>query len=281
VTVPEIMAVTASEEVGRDQAAPEMGGFDFMGLEGAKALVTGGAAGIGRAVVDQLRASGATVAVFDLEDTAGHADLSLVGDIADEEAVTAAVQQAHDALGGLTLAVLNAGVGGFGPLLELDTAEWDRVMAINLRGTFLCLRQVARTMVPAGSGGSIVAVSSISGFLADRSMAHYSVSKAGVAELVRVAARELGPFGIRVNALAPGTTDTPLFASTARLPGYRARVAERTPLGDVGTAPAVAEAIVSVLGMEWVTGQVLAADGGVSLWSPIDPVESLVERDPR
>jgi NAD(P)-dependent dehydrogenase (short-subunit alcohol dehydrogenase family) len=107
------------------------------------------------------------------------------------------------------------------------------------------------------------------------------VSKAGVAELVRVAARELGPFGIRVNALAPGTTDTPLFASTARLPGYRARVAERTPLGDVGTAPAVAEAIVSVLGMEWVTGQVLAADGGVSLWSPIDPVESLVERDPR
>jgi NAD(P)-dependent dehydrogenase (short-subunit alcohol dehydrogenase family) len=252
-----------------------------MGLEGATALVTGGASGIGRAVVERLRVAGATVAVFDLEDATGHADVSLIGDIADEEAVTAAVHQAHDALGGLTIAVLNAGVGGFGPLLELDTAEWDRVMAINLRGTFLCVRQVARTMVSVGSGGSIVAVTSISGFLADRSMAHYSVSKAGVAELVRVAARELGPFGIRVNAVAPGTTDTPLFASTAQLPGYRSRVAERTPLGEIGTAAGVAEAIVSVLQMEWVTGQVLAADGGVSLWSPIDPVESLVEPDRR
>jgi NAD(P)-dependent dehydrogenase (short-subunit alcohol dehydrogenase family) len=130
-------------------------------------------------------------------------------------------------------------------------------------------------MVEGGSGGSIVAVSSVSGFLADRNMAHYSVSKAGVDQLVRVAARELGSFGIRVNAVAPGTTDTPLFASTARLPGYAARVAERTALGGVGTPDAVAEAIVSVLRMTWVTGQVVAADGGVSLWSPIDPAESL------
>jgi len=97
----------------------------------------------------------------------------------------------------------------------------------------------------------------------------------GVAELVRVAARELGPFGIRVNAVAPGTTDTPMFASTTRLPGYRARVSERAALGDVGTAHGVAQAIVAMLGLDWVTGQVLAADGGVSLWSPIDPAESL------
>jgi len=89
-------------------------------------------------------------------------------------------------------------------------------------------------MVEGGRGGSIVAVTSISGFLADRNMSHYSVSKAGVAELVRVAARELGPFGITVNAVAPGTTDTPMFASTAALPGYRARVAERTALGGWG-----------------------------------------------
>jgi NAD(P)-dependent dehydrogenase (short-subunit alcohol dehydrogenase family) len=96
-----------------------------------------------------------------------------------------------------------------------------------------------------------------------------------VAELVRVAARELGPFGIRVNAVAPGTTDTPLFASTARLPGYAARVAGRTALGRVGEPDDVAQAIMAVLRMGWVTGQVVAADGGVSLWSPIDPVESL------
>jgi NAD(P)-dependent dehydrogenase (short-subunit alcohol dehydrogenase family) len=189
-----------------------------------------------------------------------------------------AVGRAHDVLGGLTVAVLAAGVGGFSALLDMTVDEWDRVVGTNLGGTFLCLREVAGAMVEGGRGGSVVAVSSISGFLADRSMSHYSVSKAGVAELVRVAARELGPFGIRVNAVAPGTTDTPMFASTARLPGYRERVAERTALGGVGTPEAVAEAIVSVLGLRWVTGQVVAADGGVSLWSPIDPAESVIER---
>ena len=172
--------------------------------------------------------------------------LSIPCDITDEASVVASVRQAHEALGGLTVAVLNAGIGGYGALVDLEVAEWDRVMATNLRGTFLCLREVARAMVEGGRGGSIVAVSSISGFLADRNMAHYSASKAGVAELVRVAARELGPFGIRVNAVAPGTTDTPMFASTDQLPGYRARVAERTALGGVGTPDGVAEAILSV-----------------------------------
>jgi NAD(P)-dependent dehydrogenase (short-subunit alcohol dehydrogenase family) len=159
--------------------------------------------------------------------------------------------------------------------------EWDRVMSVNLRGTFLCLRAVARAMVDGGSGGSLVAVTSVSGFLADRMMGHYSVSKAAVAQLVRIAARELGPFGIRVNAVAPGTTDTAMFAGTDRLPGYRSRVAERAALGGLGSPDAVAEAVVSVLGLQWVTGQVLAADGGVSLWSPIDPAESLRGQGPR
>jgi len=130
-------------------------------------------------------------------------------------------------------------------------------------------------MVGRGQGGTICAVTSISGFLADRMMGHYSVSKAGVAEMVRVAARELGPFAIRVNAVAPGTTDTPMFASAKRLAGYEARVAERAALGGVGSPHAVAAAIVSLSSLDWVTGQILAADGGVSLWSPIDPAESL------
>jgi NAD(P)-dependent dehydrogenase (short-subunit alcohol dehydrogenase family) len=248
-------------------------------LDASSALVTGGASGIGRATVRRLADAGASVAVLDLddfgEDPDADVDICIRCDITDEASVVASVRQAHDALEGLTVAVLNAGIGGYGALLDLEVAEWDRVMATNLRGTFLCLREVARAMVEGGRGGSIVAVSSISGFLADRNMSPYSVSKAGVAALVRVAARELGPFGIRVNAVAPGTTDTPMFASTDRLPGYRARVAERTSLGGVGTADAVAEAIVSVLRMTWVTGQVVAADGGVSLWSPIDPFESV------
>lgn len=216
------------------------------------------------------------MAVLDVADPApGSADLALRADVAHVDAVDEAVTAVHDRFGGIDLAVLNAGVGGFGALLDMPVEEWDRLMAVNLRGTFLCLRAVGRVMVSAGQGGSVVAVTSVSGFLADRMMGHYSVSKAAVAQLVRVAARELGPFGIRVNAVAPGTTDTPMFASTRRLPGYGARVAERAALGGIGTPEGVAEAVVALSGLDWVTGQVLAADGGVSLWSPIDPAESL------
>jgi NAD(P)-dependent dehydrogenase (short-subunit alcohol dehydrogenase family) len=244
-------------------------------LAGSAAIVTGGASGIGLATVELLRAAGAHVAVLDVQQGSGPAELYIRCDIAIEEEVVDGVRQVHDAFGGLDVAVLNAGVGGFGSLVDLSSAEWDRVLGVNLRGTFLCLREVGRTLVTGGRGGAIVAVSSISGFLADRMMGHYSVSKAGVAELVRVAARELGPFGVRVNAVAPGTTDTPMFATTKRLPGYRERVAERSALGDVGTPDGVARAIRALLELDWVTGQVLAADGGVSLWSPIDPAESM------
>jgi NAD(P)-dependent dehydrogenase (short-subunit alcohol dehydrogenase family) len=246
-----------------------------MELAGASAIVTGGASGIGAATVEVLRAAGARVAVLDVQQGSGPAELYIRCDISVEEEVVSATRQAHDALGGIDVAVLNAGVGGFASLLELSSAEWDRVLGVNLRGTFLCLREVGKAMVAGGRGGAVVAVSSISGFLADRMMGHYSVSKAGVGELVRVAARELGPFGIRVNAVAPGTTDTPMFASTRRLPGYRERVAERAALGEVGTPDGVARAVTALLELDWVTGQVLAADGGVSLWSPIDPVEGM------
>ncbi len=246
-----------------------------MELAGASTIVTGGASGIGAATVELLRAAGARVAVLDIQQGSGPAELYMRCDISVEDDVVGAVGQVHEAFGGIDVAVLNAGVGGFGALVDLSSAEWDRVLGINLRGTFFCLREVGKAMVSGGRGGAIVAVSSISGFLADRMMGHYSVSKAGVAELVRVAARELGPFGIRVNAVAPGTTDTPMFASTKRLRGYRERVAERAALGDVGTPDGVARAIRALLELDWVTGQVLAADGGVSLWSPIDPAESM------
>lgn len=246
-----------------------------MNLKGTVAVVTGSSSGIGAAVVELLRAKGARVGGLDLQEGHRLLDFSLECDISDEQSVVSGMRQMHEELGGIEIAVLNAAVGGFGSLVEMPVEEWDRVMAVNLRGTFICLREVAKTMVGAGKGGAICAVTSISGFLADRMMGHYSVSKAAVAEMVRVAARELGPFGIRVNAVAPGTTDTPMFASARRLPGYEARVAERAALGGVGTPLGVASAVVSLLELDWVTGQVLAADGGVSLWSPIDPAESL------
>jgi NAD(P)-dependent dehydrogenase (short-subunit alcohol dehydrogenase family) len=243
-----------------------------MELSDACALVTGGASGIGAATVEALHAAGSRVAVIDRR-PAADADVSLVADVGDEGEVVAAVREAAERLGALDVAVVNAGIGGMSPILDLTTDEWDRVMSVNLRGAFVTLRESAREMVARERPGAIVAVTSVSGFLTDRSMAHYSVSKAGLAALVRVAAREFGPYGIRVNGVAPGTTDTPMFAATDGLRGYRERVAEKSALGRVGSAREVAQAIVSLCTLDWVTGQIVAADGGVSLASPIDPTD--------
>jgi len=247
-----------------------------MDLQGARAIVTGGASGIGAACVAQLRDAGAHVAVLDLTDAPG-ADSSVRVDIADEAAVVVGVHEAVAALGGLDIAILSAGVGGSAPLLDMTTEEWDRVLNVNLRGAFVSLRECARAMT---DGGAIVAVTSVSGFLNERLMAHYGVSKAGLAQLVRTAARELGARGIRVNAVAPGATDTPMFAATDRLPGYRGQVEGRSALGRLGTAADVAQAVVALCTLDWVTGQIVAADGGVSLHSPIDPQEALDRKRP-
>jgi NAD(P)-dependent dehydrogenase (short-subunit alcohol dehydrogenase family) len=244
-----------------------------MDLQGARAIVTGGASGIGAASVAQLRAAGARVVSLDLAD-APDADASVQVDVGDEQAVVSGVREAEQRLDGLDVAVLSAGVGGSAVLLEMTTREWDRVMNVNLRGAFVSLRECARAITETGGGGAIVAVTSISGFLSERRMAHYAVSKAGLGQLVRSAARELGAQDIRVNAVAPGTTDTPMFAATERLPGYRERVARRAALGRLGTAAEVAQVVVALCRLDWVTGQIVAADGGVSLHSPIDPQES-------
>jgi NAD(P)-dependent dehydrogenase (short-subunit alcohol dehydrogenase family) len=144
------------------------------------------------------------------------------------------------------------------------------VIDVNLTGTWLTMRAVAQTMIDNGSGGSIVAVSSISGTVADRDMGAYCVSKAGVDMLVRVAASEWGPHAIRVNAVGPGVTRTPMLAGAEQLPGWLDGLGQRTALGRVGEADDVAEAIVAVLEMGWVTGQTVLADGGLALQSPID-----------
>jgi NAD(P)-dependent dehydrogenase (short-subunit alcohol dehydrogenase family) len=143
------------------------------------------------------------------------------------------------------------------------------VIDVNLTGTWLTMRAVAQAMIDNG-GGSIVAVSSISGTVADRDMGAYCVSKAGVDMLVRVAASEWGPHGIRVNAVGPGATRTPMLAEAEQLPGWVDGLGQRTALGRVGEADDVAEAIVAVLEMGWVTGQTVFADGGLALHSPVD-----------
>jgi len=228
------------------------------------ALVTGGASGIGAEVAGRLRDAGCDVVVWDL------AGADIVCDVSDPDAVTAAMEQTVREHGTPTRIVTCAGVGASGLLLEQSPAEWNRVLGVNLTGTWLTIRAGARAMVDAGVGGSIVAVSSISGTLADRDMGAYCVSKAGVDMLVRVAAAEWGVHGIRVNAVGPGVTRTPMLAKPEQLPGWVEALSERTALGRLGEADDVAAAIVGVLELPWVTGQVVHADGGLALHSPID-----------
>lgn len=246
-----------------------------MELRGAVALVTGGSSGIGEATVALLSKAGARVAVLDVQASDGHGDLAIECDVGDEPQVVSAVERVVAELGPPDAAVLAAGIGGFSPILEMTSEEWDRVHRVNLRGVFLCLRESGRAMVAARRRGCIVAVGSVSGLLSDRYLVHYATTKAAVHQLVRVAAAELGPQGIRVNAIAPGCTDTPMFAVVDAMPGYRELVAERAALGRVGSAEEVAEAILALLRLEWVTGHVLTADGGVTLRSPLDPAEIL------
>ena len=244
-------------------------------LDGGVAMITGGASGIGAATGARLRDRGARVAVLDLQAQEGQGDLAVKCDVGDEDDVVAAVQQVVDELGPPRVAVLAAGVGGMSPILQMSAEEWDRVQRVNIRGVFLCLREAARAMVAAGRPGAIVATGSVSGIVSDRGIVHYSTSKAAVHQLVRVAAGELGHHGIRVNAIAPGCTDTPMFAATDQLPGYRELVSERAALGRLGTADDIASAIVALVELDWITGHVLVADGGITLRSPLDPTDIL------
>ncbi len=228
------------------------------------ALVTGGASGIGRAVAGLLRDAGHRVVVWDLSD----ADIAC--DISDPDAVSAAMERTVREHGVPTRIVTCAGIGASGLLLKQSPAQWERVLAVNLTGTWLTIRAGAQAMIDAKAGGSIVAVSSISGTVADRDMGAYCVSKAGVDMLVKVAAAEWGSHGIRVNAVGPGVTRTPMLVDAERLPGWMEALSERTALGRVGEAADVAGVIVGVLELPWVTGQVVHADGGLALHSPID-----------
>jgi NAD(P)-dependent dehydrogenase (short-subunit alcohol dehydrogenase family) len=228
------------------------------------AVVVGGASGIGSAVVDRLRGAGQQVVVWDL--VGG----DITCDISDPESVAAAMQRTVQSAGTPDRFVTCAGVGASGLLLEQNPEEWRRVLDVNLTGTWLAIRAGARAMIDAGTPAVRSSRSSISGTLADRDMGAYCVSKAGIDMLVRVAAAEWGAHGIRVNAVGPGVTRTPMLAKPEQLPGWVEGLTERTALGRLGEADDVAEAIASLLDLSWVTGQTLFADGGLSLQSPID-----------
>jgi NAD(P)-dependent dehydrogenase (short-subunit alcohol dehydrogenase family) len=161
-----------------------------------------------------------------------------------------------------------AGINGRAPFVDTPLEDWDRIYEVNVRGTYVCMREAARAMIEAETDGSMVLLSSTAGTLTDPGSVPYAVSKAGVIHLAKVAAVELGQYGIRVNAVAPGPTETPMTARNLDRPEYRQLVIDTTPLGQVGTPELLSNGIVGLLKMDWVTGQLLVVDGGTSLVTP-------------
>ena len=229
------------------------------------AVVVGGASGIGAAVAERHRAAGCAVVVWDVK-----GDADVVCDVTDEDQVDAALAATVDRLDvAPTELTVTAGIGHSGLLTEIDRSEWDRVLAVNLTGPWLVMRAWARYYAEHEVEASMVAISSVSARLVDRSMGAYCTSKAALSMTVRIAAAEWAP-AIRVNAVAPGVTATPMLGGAPVDSGWLKDVASRTSLGRLGTADDIADAVIAVHALPWVTGQVLEADGGLTLHSPIN-----------
>jgi NAD(P)-dependent dehydrogenase (short-subunit alcohol dehydrogenase family) len=233
------------------------------GLEGKGVLITGGTSGIGEATARRFGEEGARVVVCGIEkDTKG-----IVCDVSREDDVERLVAEAEDRLGTIDILINNAGISWREPFLEITAEHWDRIMAVNLRGMFLVAQRVARRMTETGTRGAIVNMSSTNGFGGEEDYAHYNASKAGVRLLTKTMAVELGPHGIRVNAVCPGYIATPLNASIAEGldPGFVAAYErDHIPLGRAGLADEVAAAYAFLASDDasFVHGAELVIDGG-------------------
>jgi len=247
-------------------------------LENKVAIVTGGAKGIGRAIAERFAKDGARVVIADIDEDAGsraveeigaHGPARFVrcdvGDAADAKNLVAATLQAW---GAVDVLVSNAGIVHAADFLDVTEADFDRVLRVNLKGTFLVGQAVARQMVEqvkaGGAPGAIVNMSSVNAIFAIANQVPYSASKGGVNQLTKVMALSLAPYGIRVNAIGPGSIMTDMLSSVATDKAARHRLLSRTPLGRIGEAEEIA-AIAAFLASDeasYVTGQTIYADGG-------------------
>lgn len=243
------------------------------------ALVTGASYGIGAAAARGLAEDGFEVAITDLkaEDlaataaaigAAGARAKAIALDVRQQESVEAAVAGAVAAFGRLDLLVNNAGVPLSKPALETSREEWEAVLAVNLTGAFFMSREMGRHLIAAGRPGAIVSIASTHGAVGFPGAAAYGVAKAGVSHMTRVLAIEWAPYGIRVNAVAPGTTETPSRAPLLADPERRAAMLARIPLKRFGTAEEMAAAVryLASPAAAYVTGQTLLVDGGLTAY---------------
>lgn len=243
-----------------------------MRFQGKKILVTGAGHGIGLAIARAFIDEGARVAINDINseriDSAlellGNTSCGFPGDVADFKEARSVVSQAGHELKGLDIIVSNAGIYPSHPFLEMDVNDWDRVMAVNVRGTFLICQAAAQLMVKNKREGVIVTISSGSSRFARVGSAHYCASKAAVVMLTRVMALELAPYRIRVNSVSPGIINVP--GGQPLSDSYKQAMVRMVPWGRMGSPEDVAKVVllVSDPGAEYMTGQVIPVDGGLS-----------------
>jgi NAD(P)-dependent dehydrogenase (short-subunit alcohol dehydrogenase family) len=243
-------------------------------LQGKAAIVTGGAKGIGRAIAERLVEDGARVVIADVDEEAGRAAAAATGgrfircDVGDRDQVQKLATSTVEAFGAIDVLVNNAGIVHAADFLEVSEADFDRVLRVNLKGTFLAGQAVARRMVEqvkaGGRPGVIVNMSSVNAVFAIANQVPYSASKGGINQLTKVMALALAPHGIRVNAIGPGSIMTDMLASVNKDKAAKNRLLSRTPLGRIGDPSEIA-AIAAFLASDdasYITGQTIYADGG-------------------
>jgi len=247
---------------------------ELSSLVGDTAIVTGGAMGIGEAIAERLHAAGANVVIADpdperhqvvaeLNDIRSGSSTAVAADVSDAESVQAMVDSAMEAFGGIDILVNNAGIYPAMPLLDMDPALFEKVIAVNLTGLFLCTQRVARKMVAAGRRGRIVNITSIDALHPSMAgLAHYDASKHGAWGLTKSSALELAQYDIRVNAIAPGGVTTPGTGGTDSdaLHAFEQLI----PLGRMGKAEEIAEATLFLASdmSSYITGSQIVVDGG-------------------
>ncbi|MHB2267656.1 SDR family NAD(P)-dependent oxidoreductase [Aliihoeflea sp. PC F10.4] len=249
-----------------------------MRLDGKTAIVTGAAGGIGYAIADRFLREGAKVVIADIDTTKGgkaESDLSGLGkvrfikaDVSKRLDVQNLVTATLDAFGDIDILVNNAGIVHGAEFLDLKEDDFDRVLGVNLKGSFLTGQAVARYMVEkiekGGAPGAIVNMSSINAVFALPNQIPYSISKGGVSQLTKAMAISLAPHGIRVNAIGPGSIMTDMLAAVNADPAAKNRILSRTPMGRIGDPSEIASVAVFLASDDasYVTGQTVYADGG-------------------
>jgi 2-hydroxycyclohexanecarboxyl-CoA dehydrogenase len=245
--------------------------------EARTAIVTGGGSGIGLAIATRLAADGAQVAVFDRDGESAEAAAAKIGasggtavgllvDVTDRPGIDAGVADVVERFGRPTILVNNAGLQGFDPFLKITAEKWQRILAVNLTGTFDCCQAVVPHMIDEG-WGRIVNISSSSAQGGQQLMTHYVASKAGVIGFTKALALELGPKGITVNTIPPGFIDTPMLQDSAAKGLLGQGVdhhASQTPVRRVGRPEDIAAACAFLVSEDagYVTGQVIGVNGG-------------------